>query len=259
MVAVDTAKTTQPPYVSFRTLLNFLERLEQGGIPQHIDRHYWGDSLSGSSGHALMGALRFLGLIQGDGNEPTETLERLAQPTQRKQALAEVLQECYAALFVGANVDLARTTIGHLDKAFGEQYDVDGEPRRKAVTFLVHAAQFAEMSLSTSVTGKTRQRRAPTKTTTRAKRTATTASAPPAEPTARIKQPPPPSSPPTASNSKTVAFKLGGSITIVATYNPFDLETEEEEFARELINLVRGFEQGASEDSYLVDDDEEEG
>ena len=48
-----------PPYVSYRTFYNFIERLQQH-MPSRIDRSYWGELLSGSNGTQLMAALRFL-------------------------------------------------------------------------------------------------------------------------------------------------------------------------------------------------------
>jgi hypothetical protein len=58
----ETSKKHLPPYVSYRTFRNFLERLQQH-IPSRIDRSYWGDFLSGSNGIQLMAALRFLKLM----------------------------------------------------------------------------------------------------------------------------------------------------------------------------------------------------
>jgi hypothetical protein len=157
---VEEAKAPTAPYISFRTFLNLLDKLHSGGVPQHIDRHYWGVFLAGSTGQQVMAALRFLGLITPE-NKPTPMLERLVDPTERKAALKELLDERYAGLSE-RGVDVSRTTPGYLERAFGELYNVDGETRRKAVTFYVHAAQFADIPLSQHVTAKTRQRRAPT-------------------------------------------------------------------------------------------------
>src|SRR5215213_8009138 len=109
-------RTATAPYISFRTLLNLLDRLQSGGIPQHIDRHYWGGFLAGTTGQQTMAALRFLGLITPESNEPTATLERLVSPDERKPALKELLRERYAAIWDGG-VDPARTTPGHLEVA----------------------------------------------------------------------------------------------------------------------------------------------
>lgn len=157
-MATEDNKTATAPYISFRTFLTLLDRLESGGIPQHIDRHYWGSFLAGGVGQQAMVALRFLGLITPETNEPTPALERLVPSAERKAALAEMLRERYSAVWENG-VDPARTTPGHLDGAFGKLYNVEGETRRKAVTFFVHAAKFAELPLSSQITAKSRQRR----------------------------------------------------------------------------------------------------
>ena len=73
----DKGRKRLPPYVSYRTFQNFIDGLQQEGIPARIDRSYWSDRLSGSTGIQLMSALRFLGLIDADGT-PTNRLRLLA-------------------------------------------------------------------------------------------------------------------------------------------------------------------------------------
>ncbi|MDD4465958.1 MAG: hypothetical protein PHY25_04705, partial [Dehalococcoidales bacterium] len=58
----DISRRQLPPYVSYRSFWNFLDRLREA-VPARIDRSYWGDKFSGSTGTQLMGALRYLGLI----------------------------------------------------------------------------------------------------------------------------------------------------------------------------------------------------
>ena len=77
----------------FGPSFNLIERLEEGGIPQHIDRSYWKGFLSGSLGPQVMGALRFFNLITGTDNEPTPDLERLVEDKEhRKLVFAEMLK-----------------------------------------------------------------------------------------------------------------------------------------------------------------------
>src|SRR4030066_2088490 len=85
-----------PPYVSYRTFYNFIERLQQR-VPSRIDRSYWGDMLSGSTGIQLMAALRFLGLIDVNG-KPTEQLKPLvmARGEPRAQLLRGVTSQAYS-------------------------------------------------------------------------------------------------------------------------------------------------------------------
>src|SRR2546428_665337 len=71
------AKSSPPPYISFRTLLNLVERMADEGIPRRIDRSYLG-GLSGAYQTQVMAALRSLGLMTDDGAvTPRSTTEEL--------------------------------------------------------------------------------------------------------------------------------------------------------------------------------------
>ncbi|MFH0846604.1 MAG: hypothetical protein V1894_00900, partial [Chloroflexota bacterium] len=72
----ETSRKRLPPYISYRTFHNFISEL-QHGVPSRIDRSFWGDKYSGSSGTQLVGALRFLGLID-TSNVPSPRLRQLA-------------------------------------------------------------------------------------------------------------------------------------------------------------------------------------
>ena len=74
----DRGQKRLPPYVSYRTFQAFVDGLQQV-IPARIDRSYWGERSSGSTGTQLMSALRFLGLI--DVNDtPTNRLNNWFRP-----------------------------------------------------------------------------------------------------------------------------------------------------------------------------------
>jgi hypothetical protein len=261
MVVVDNSKAVQPPYASFRTFINFLERLEQG-IPQHIDRHYWGSFLSGATGNILMTSLRFLGLITLDTNEPTDLLERLVDPNQRKEILAQLLRERYAPVL--ADIDLARGVMGHLEQSFGRHYKLENETRRKAITFLLHAAQYAGIPLSNQLSTKTKPRQAGGRAGVR-RRTATTvadgrrnqtvdgrrgqSTVQRGESSAASQRPP--------GNTKTITFARGGSVTVTVAVDWFEIESHEEAFLRDLIAMIRDFEQRVDEDAEEYGDDDE--
>src|SRR5690349_1581849 len=135
--------TIAPPYISFRTFLNLIDRLASAGIPQHIDRHYWNGFLSGSLGPHVMTALRFFRLIIGTDNVPTSELEHLVKDTEnRKQKVDELLHSFYAPVF--NDNDLSRATTGDLDRTFTKHYKLSADTRRKSIAFFLHAAQYAE-------------------------------------------------------------------------------------------------------------------
>lgn len=146
-----------PPYVSFRTFLNFIEWLGEVGVPTRMDRTFWGQKLSGIGGSQVMSALRFLGLLS-DEDRPDPYLDRLAENgDQRKSGLRELLQSHYAPAL--RELDLERATPGELRDRFAV-YGFQGDTLRKAVAFFVHAAQYAELPLSTHISRSTKTRRA---------------------------------------------------------------------------------------------------
>jgi len=146
-------KPAAPPYVSFRTFLNFLEWLNEDGVPSRLDRSFWGERLSGATGIQLMGALRFLGLI-GDNNRPQPKLEDMAKnPGERMTIIREHLSKCYASAIQG--LDLERASLGELEDRF-RIYSIERETLRKALAFFIHAAEYSGMPLSSYITKKTR-------------------------------------------------------------------------------------------------------
>jgi hypothetical protein len=163
-MAYENMERERAPYVAFRTLLNFLDWLQQG-VPQRIDRSFWGTRLSGAYGTQLMAALRFFSLIRDD-NSPTTTLEELAQGDreQRKAIFRQLLQANYPTVF---ELDLERATQGQLEEAF-KRYKLTGETARKAVTFFVHAARYADVPLSQFIASRIKMR-GPTSTRRRRK------------------------------------------------------------------------------------------
>ena len=62
-----------PPYVSFNTFKTLLDWLKVEGVPLRLDRSFWHDKFSGSTGSQLMASLRFLGLLQA--NDPLQNLK----------------------------------------------------------------------------------------------------------------------------------------------------------------------------------------
>lgn len=129
-----------PPYVPFKTFLNFLEKLEQL-VPPRIDRSFLNRYYSGTMGSMLLIALRFLGLIEGEDHRVTDALERLVnEKASRKQLLKELLHDRYGPVFSDVG-DLSKATHGLLEQSFKQRYKIDGETRRKAISFFVHAAQ----------------------------------------------------------------------------------------------------------------------
>jgi hypothetical protein len=162
-------KQRLPPYVSYRTFQNFLEGLQQG-VPARIDRSYWGDRLSGSTGTQLMSALRFLRLIDAN-NVPTSQLKMLAQASsdQRTEILKQVATEAFSFLMQGT-LDLQSSTYAQLQEAFDNTFELTDGVSRKCVKFFVEMASAAGIPLSPFISKRLRTARSSSGTKTTPKK-----------------------------------------------------------------------------------------
>ncbi len=154
----SSSKKLLPPYVSYRTFLNFIEGLQQT-MPARIDRSYWGDRLSGSTGTQLVTALRFLDLIDMNGF-PTVKLRQLvvSKGSQRAELLKQITRESYG-FFFSSQADPQAATYAQLEEAFHDNYQIASDVARKCIKFFIELASDGGMKLSPFVTKKTRNAR----------------------------------------------------------------------------------------------------
>ena len=159
-----------PPYISYRTFRNFIDGLQQG-IPARIDRSYWGERLSGSTGIQLMGALRFLGLVDTNGI-PNDRLKQLvaAKGDKRAEILREITSETFAFLLL-SSFDLQTATFAQLQEVFHYTFQLTGDVSRKCIKFFLALASDAEIPLSPFITKQFRLTHATTGTKPVTKRT----------------------------------------------------------------------------------------
>jgi hypothetical protein len=155
MMLSSSSKKLLPPYVSYRTFLNFLEGLQQT-MPARIDRSYWGDRLSGSTGTQLVSALRFLDLIDLNGF-PTVKLRQLvaSRGSQRSELLKQITHESYSFFFL-SQVDPQSATYSQMEEVFHDNYQIASDVARKCIKFFVGLAGEGGMKLSPFVTKKSR-------------------------------------------------------------------------------------------------------
>jgi Family of unknown function (DUF5343) len=145
-----------PPYVSYKTLRNYLDSLGQA-VPGRIDRSVL-NNMSGGTQNQLLAALRALNLID-DRGVPQDALTRLvnSEGAERQRALADVLRNTYPYLFSAAGgFDLATASPKH----FGEQFQASGatgETARKCQVFFLAAAQDAGIAVSPHIAKPARQ------------------------------------------------------------------------------------------------------
>ena len=169
----DKGRRRLPPYISYRTFRNFLDELQQG-VPARIDRSYWGERMSGSTGTQLVAALRFLGLIDGSA-VPTDRLRKMAmlKGSARAEQLRLMTTEAFG--FLSGTVDPQTATYAQLEEAFHHTFQLTGDVSRKCIKFYVAIASDAGFSLSSFITKRLRSSRSGTgiKTVTRRKNTRT--------------------------------------------------------------------------------------
>ncbi|MGD0795443.1 MAG: DUF5343 domain-containing protein [Dehalococcoidales bacterium] len=155
-MTTDKGRKHLPPYVSYRTFHNFIDRLQQQGTPQRIDRSYWSSILSGSTGPQLMAAMRFLGLVDAN-DKPTERLKLLvpADGEKRIQLIRGVATEAFSFV-IKSNLDLSSATYAQLEECFHSNFNLTDDVRRKCVKFFIAMAGDAGIHVSPHITRHTR-------------------------------------------------------------------------------------------------------
>lgn len=142
-MAEDARDTKGPqwPYTSFKTLNNLIQRFAADeAIPARIDRSV----LPGSEGQKtqVMAAMRFLGLI-GENGEVTPALTSLVNDEKtRPQQMQKLLEEHYPE---ATRLAKMHATTKQLEESFT---GLTGDTLRKAMTFYLHAAKYANHPVS---------------------------------------------------------------------------------------------------------------
>src|SRR5437870_3194978 len=135
-----------PPYIPFKTFENFLNGLADTAVPRKIDNSLL-RNMSGSARSGLMVALRYLDLIDADGNTHG-MLEKVAHAKgdERKQLFLKIFGNAYGFV-VRNSIDLKRATPGELTEAMGAE-GATGGTRDKAVVFFIKACEASGFELS---------------------------------------------------------------------------------------------------------------
>jgi hypothetical protein len=224
-------KEFTPPYnITWTTLLNFMERLQGETLPNRIDRTYL-STYSGATQTYLISALRTFGFI-GPNNEVLDSLREMVRNSDdRPKLIADLLRNHYPG---PVRLGMTNATTGELIEAFDKDFGQKGNTARKAMTFFLHAAQYAGLQLSPhwkysrpGPGGGPRPNRKP-----RAPKRlgAKDGSAPGADQHA-----------PPQGNTDTVALGSGGTVTLTVSVNLFDLSTSDRDFVLHLIDKMKGY------------------
>ena len=229
-----------PPYVSFSTFKTLLDWLRSEGVPLRLDRSFWQEKFSGSTGAQLMAALRFLGLLQED--QPLEDLEgRVAASTDdRRFILKELLKDSYASVPFD---DLDRATPAMVRRWF-RAYPVDGHTMRKSISFFVNAAREAEMPMSGAVKRMVRGKTTPAARAAPRDRpqVAPAGEAPGEQPRATRTSPAEPG-PGSRGSRTTIALESGGIVTMDVSVDLFQISERDRRFLLSLVDLAQGYQE----------------
>lgn len=146
---VNELRKRLPPYISYRTFQHFIEMLEQEGVlPSRIDRSFWGEKYSGSVGTQLIGALRYLDLIDNE-NIPTLDLKELVQRrgSQRNEVLKHITTNSYVFI-LGKDFDGQKATHQQMEELFHKNFQLTDDVARKCIKFFVSLATEANVKVS---------------------------------------------------------------------------------------------------------------
>ena len=154
----DMNKKRSPPYVSYRSFLTLLDELRLG-VPSRMDRSYWGNKFSGSTGTQLMSALRFLNLVDG-GGIPSPQLKDLvmARGVAKAEILKKISQQSFSFL-LDESFEPDKATYAQLAETFHDTYQVDKDVARKCIKFFIELADDAGIPLSTFITKRSKNSR----------------------------------------------------------------------------------------------------
>lgn len=148
----------KPPYVSYKTFNNLLETLKANKVPQHIDKSIM-PSMSGTNRTLVISTLKYLGLIDQDG-QTREELHRLvnSEGEERKNLLRDILRKSYPELFEDDFIQSATQQKFH-EKFTG--YGMTGSTIAKAEIFFIQAAKEAELDISSYIKATRKPGRSP--------------------------------------------------------------------------------------------------
>jgi hypothetical protein len=178
-------------------------------------------------------ALRFFSLLN-DSDAPTlPLLEQLARADelQRKKLLKPLVEKHYRRILAH---DLTKMTPKMLDEEMGG-FGVNGDTRRKAITFFLQMVKHLELPLSPFLTDQTRS--SPAKRRPRTSKTTPNGGAgstPSAAPSA------------TAGSTTSVNLRGGGTVTMTVTADVWKMPTDDRTFVLELIDKIQGYEKSSA-------------
>ncbi len=152
MATIQQEVRATPPYVSFKTLLTYVDDLKgKDHLPDQIDRSVM-PKMSGITQNQVLSALRFLRLV--DENDKVTGLQKLvdARETPKfSEVFADFIRQAYVDII--GTIDIKSATQKQLRDSFREHGKVEGaDTLNKAVRFYLKALKAADMKFSSHLT-----------------------------------------------------------------------------------------------------------
>lgn len=146
----ENGKQTLPGYVSYSSLISFINGLRENPIPQQIDRYVM-PKASGSQLSATVNALKFLKWLDAN-SKPTEAFKQFvkADDEARKELLKKALEASYSFLFTDPEFHLERATGQMMADKF-RTLGMQSATLSKAISFFLGAAKDAGIQVSSHI------------------------------------------------------------------------------------------------------------
>jgi hypothetical protein len=141
-----------PPYIPFKTLQGFVQKLKDTAVPPRIDSSLL-RSYSGSMARQLVASLRYLKLVD-EANNSTEKLRDLVKAystPEWPQMIGRVITEGY--LDVIGDLDTDNASFGSLADKFKAR-GAEGQALQKCIAFYIGGLKAANISFSPHFTEK---------------------------------------------------------------------------------------------------------
>ena len=228
-----------PPYVSWTTLINLLNKLGEGALPNRIDKGLL-DTYSGATQAQVLSTMRGLDMIGDNGKIQPRLIRLVNEPDQRKGVWREILDQYYHEQMKLAEQN---ATAQQLWESF-QKYEFKGSTLRKAIVFYLKAVEFAEAPTSQFFKApKAQQSKSGNRKT-------------------KIAQPKPDTFDVNEAETSDIDFQKltlpsGGSFRFSIDVDLYRLSEQEREFIFGLIDQIRDFEDSIGEADLDEDEDDD--
>ena len=144
-MTTEIAKTPAPPYIPFKTLSNWLEKIEPKALPPQIDKSLL-TTMAGGQRLPFMATLAWLGLVGETGNRlPTRQQIVVAKTADERKALLKAIIESRYPWVTPLTAQNA--TLAQLEQSFSEK-GPSGSTLRKCIVFYLQAAAYCGIPVS---------------------------------------------------------------------------------------------------------------